>query len=90
MRSFSGLPEIRFFDSLNSDLVPETTRIMIFNIVVLLSRLGSFMICTHDQKKKRPAIVNRSDTVANVLSINVSIVLTELVYLQKKDQLSPS
>jgi hypothetical protein len=48
VRSFSGLSEIRFFDGLNSDLVPETTKIMIFKIVVLLSRLGSSMICTHD------------------------------------------
>jgi hypothetical protein len=48
MRSFSGLPEIRFFNGLNSETVPETTRILIFKIIVLLDRLGSLMICTHD------------------------------------------
>jgi hypothetical protein len=46
--SFSGLPEIRFFDGFNSDLVPETMRIMTFSIIILLSRLGSLMICTPD------------------------------------------
>jgi hypothetical protein len=67
-----------------------------FKIVILLSQLGSLMICTHDlyaltkRKKKRFAIANRSDTVAKALSINISIVLTELVYLQKMDQTSPS
>jgi hypothetical protein len=40
-------------------------------------------ICPHKTKKKRSIIANRSDTVAKTLSINVSIVLTELVYLQK-------
>jgi hypothetical protein len=48
MRSFSGLPEIRFFNGLNSEKVSETTRIMIFKVVILLDRLRSLMICTHD------------------------------------------
>jgi hypothetical protein len=48
LQSISRLPEIRFFDGLNMDLVPETTRIIIFNIVVLLGRLGTLMICTHN------------------------------------------
>jgi Mn2+/Fe2+ NRAMP family transporter len=71
-------------------------RIMIFNIVILLSRLGSLMICTLDlyiltkRKKKRSAVANRSDTVAKVLSTNVSIIVTEFMYLQKMDQTSPS
>jgi hypothetical protein len=57
VRSFSGLLEIRFFDGLNSELDLKTMRIIIFNIVVLLSQLGSLMICTHDlyvlTKRKR-------------------------------------
>jgi hypothetical protein len=34
--------------------------------------------------------IHNSGTVANAFSTNVSIVLTELVYLQKMDQTSPS
>jgi hypothetical protein len=45
-------------------------RITIFMIAMLLIRLGSLMICTHNltiltqKKKKRSAIANRSNTVA--------------------------
>jgi hypothetical protein len=41
-------------------------------------------------QKERSTIVNRSGTVANALSTNISMILTELVYLQKTDQTSPS
>jgi hypothetical protein len=41
-------------------------------------------------RKKRFTIANHSGMVANALSTNISIVLTELVYLQKTDQTSPS
>jgi hypothetical protein len=37
----------------------------------------------HQTKKKRSAIANHSDTVVKALSTNISIVLIELVYLQK-------
>jgi hypothetical protein len=36
VQSFSGLPEIKFFDGLNSEMVSESMRITIFKIVVLL------------------------------------------------------
>jgi hypothetical protein len=49
VRSVSGSPEIRFVDRFqNLDSISESTRIMIFKIAILLSHLGSLMICTHD------------------------------------------
>jgi hypothetical protein len=58
-------------------------RITIFNVAILLSQLGSLMIytrpiCPHQKKKKRPAIVNHSDTVPKALSTNVSIILMKV------------
>jgi hypothetical protein len=56
----------------------------IFNVAILLSQLGSLVICTHNlyvltkKKKKQSAIVDRSDTVAKALLTNVSIVLTKV------------
>jgi hypothetical protein len=44
----------------------------------------------HQKKKKRPVIVNRSDMVAKTLSTNVSVILMELVYIQKMDKSSLS
>jgi hypothetical protein len=49
------------------------------------------MTCTHDltvltKIKETTAIMVRSNTVANVLSTNIYIILTELVYLQKMDK----
>jgi hypothetical protein len=44
----------------------------------------------HQRKKKQYAIVDCSDMVAKALSTNISIVLMELVYLQKKGQTSLS
>jgi hypothetical protein len=81
----SGFLENCFFD----DFDFRTNENYDFKSIDLLIVLGSLMICTHDlyvlhqTKKKRSAIANRSDTVAKALSTNVSIVLTELVYLQK-------
>jgi hypothetical protein len=40
----------------------------------------------HQKKKKRAAIADPSDMVAKALLTNVSIILPELVYLQKMDQ----
>jgi hypothetical protein len=37
----------------------------------------------HQNKKKRSAIANYLDTVVKALSTNLTIVLTELVYMQK-------
>jgi hypothetical protein len=67
-------------------LVSESVRIMIFKVVIFLIGLGSLMICTHNltvltKTKKQPAIADHSDTVAKALSTNISIILTELVYL---------
>jgi hypothetical protein len=48
VRSFSGSPEIWLSNGLNSEIVSELTRIMIFKIVIFLDRLGNLMICTYD------------------------------------------
>jgi hypothetical protein len=64
------------------------------NLLSQVYRLGDLMmqlvLIVLTKRKKHSAIANCSGTVVNVLSINVSIILTDLVYLQKMDQTSTS
>jgi hypothetical protein len=81
VQNFSGLPEIRFFDGLNSETVSESTRIMIFKISILLIGLGSLMICTHNliiltKTKEMIRYCESFGYGGKTLSTHVSIILT--------------
>jgi hypothetical protein len=86
MQSFSGLPEIRFFDGLNSETVSESMRITTFKIAALLNGLVSLMICTHNLTilTKTKEIIRYCELFgygAKMLSTYVSIILTHVSVL---------
>jgi hypothetical protein len=77
------------------DWILELMKITIFMIVNLLIGLGSLMICTHDltilnETKETTSYCESFGYGGTTLSINISIVLTEVVYMQKMDKSSPS
>jgi hypothetical protein len=78
----------------NLDSISESMRIMIFKIATLLSQLGSLMICTHDLTilTKTKEMIRYCESYVfggKTLSAIISIILMELVYLQKMDKICP-
>jgi hypothetical protein len=83
VRSVSGPPEIKFFHGLNSETVSELMRITIFNIVILLDRLGNLMICTHNlivlnKTKEMTCYCESFEYGGKILLAHVSIILTQV------------
>jgi hypothetical protein len=83
MLSFSGSPEIGFFDDFNLEGVLESVRITNFKITIFLIWLGKLMTSTqpnhpHQNKKKWPTITNHTRSVAKTLLTIVYIILTQV------------